>query len=427
MITRRGLVRALERSPIAEWAVFEREQEIAVVDAANDLRRRETRTHWTVIAHHDATRGRGSARVDVASSYGEPLDVVAQALALTNAAIGPAWKGAPLAAPAKVELADPKLEADLETAAARIARGLRSAGGARLSPRIQVLRETVVVQSQSGFTTRWTASELQAVALVTRGTHSVQLARRTRAELGLQLIPDVSNAVADLDAVATAGAATPGPCAIVLGPGAMLHDDDRGVWSVFAAQADSVLERQGLTRYRIGMPIVEGADMIDDPLTITSDGALPFGLRSAPVGEDGDAVRRFRMIDRGVAAGLGLSPREAALRRRDPNGGVRNLVVAPGTWDGLLPAVGARGPLPRTIELRRLRGISIDPYTGDASLEIALGFEYRDAKPRAFTGGTVRLDLIAALARARRSASTIQRGAYSGPSSVLIEDAELVA
>src|SRR5439155_4262859 len=127
------------------------------------------------------------------------------------------------------------------------------------------------------------------------------------------------------------------------------------------------------------------------------------GVLSAPLGDEGDAVRRWAMVERGVAAGLGLSPREAALRRRDPNGGVRNLAVELGSWTG-----EASG---KVLEVRRLRELAIDPYTGEASLEIALGV----AGGKPFAGGTLRLDLIAALAHARRSTKPLTRGAYVGP------------
>jgi hypothetical protein len=79
----------------------------------------------------------------------------------------------------------------------------------------------------------------------------------------------------------------------------------------------------------------------------------------------------------------------------------------------------------RVIEVRRLRALSIDPYTGEASLELAIGIEH-GAKEQRFAGGTIRLDLVAALAHARRAATTIHRGAYQGPNRILIERADLV-
>ncbi|MCX5745310.1 MAG: hypothetical protein NT062_22770, partial [Proteobacteria bacterium] len=87
-----------------------------------------------------------------------------------------------------------------------------------------------------------------------------------------------------------------GPCALVIGPDALLPGGGYGVWEIFAALADSVVDRQGLTRYRLGSPIAAGAETLAEPLSITSDGALDFGPRSAPVGDEGEAVRRFPLV-----------------------------------------------------------------------------------------------------------------------------------
>ncbi|HEY5920476.1 MAG TPA: metallopeptidase TldD-related protein, partial [Kofleriaceae bacterium] len=225
----------------------------------------------------------------------------------------------------------------------------------------------------------------------------------------------------DLDSLASAAPATAGACVLVLGADALLHEG-LGVWAAFASQADAVIERQGLTRYRERTPIAPDAEKLAEPLTITSNGAIAYGVRSAPLGDHGDAVRTFKLVERGTAAGLSLTPREGALRGRDPNGGVRNLVVEAGTWPGTIDAGAVR-----VVELRRLRSLSIDPYTGDASLEIALGIEHTakgGAKP--VTGGAIRIDLIAALAKAKRSSRTITRGAYTGPDAVSIDRAELI-
>jgi len=134
-------------------------------------------------------------------------------------------------------------------------------------------------------------------------------------------------------------------------------------------------------------------------------------------------VRTFALIERGISAGFGLTPREGALRGRDPNGGVRNLEVEKGTsWSGAIEP----GAL-RIVEVRRLRSLSIDPYTGDASIEIALGIEHTKAGAKPFTGGSIRLDLIAALAKAKRSTRVITRGAYQGPDAVSFDRAVLIA
>ncbi len=281
---------------------------------------------------------------------------------------------------------------------------------------LTLLRERVASISRSGFHTEWRATLARASALVIADARSLVIQREARQLDALDFSAAIADATSDLHALARAPAATAGPCSAILTADALVPDE-LGVWAAFAAQADARLESEGLSRFRESLPIVRGADETPDPLTIISDGALAFGVRSSPVGDEGDAVRRFPLVTRGLAAGLGLTPREAALRQRDPNGGVRNLVVKPGTWNGQVDLSG------RLVEIRRLRALAIDPYSGDASLEIALGVEHGKGP---FTGGTLRLDLIDALARARRSSARMRRGAYDGPSSVLIERAELV-
>ena len=349
-----------------------------------------------------------------------PEQLVEQAIALATAAIGPAWRSTPPAAPAKVTVLDPVLATiDLAASASALLSDIKRPVGTTVATRIEIVRELVTVTARSGFHEAWPASTIRAEALVIAAERSLMVSREARrlGDLGFDLA--VAGAAADLHDLASAELPRPGSCALVLASEAMLHGG-LGVWSVFASQADPVVERQGLTRYHLGSRIAPNADQIFEPLTIESDGALEFGTRSARVGDDGDAVRRFPLVDRGIAAGLGLSPREAALRHRDPNGGVRNLVVAAGSWSG--PPPPGTG---RVLELRRLQALAIDPYTGNADLEIALATDR--ATGRSFAGGTVRLDLIAALARARRSGIIIQRGAYRGPDSVLIEDVEVLA
>lgn len=426
MINRRELVRALERRKVSAWVVLERAQELALADEARGLDRREARTRTTLIVHQDVPSGRGSARLELTTREGSAAEVVDQAVALALSAVVPSWKSVAPAAPAKVTVLDPGLAtADLAAAAAAVLQRLRRPAGTAVTASLELLREEAAVQSSAGLAARWVASHVRAEALVAAGERSLPIARDARriADLGLEAA--LAGAAADLARLAAAGPPAPGPCALVLTTDALLHGDGYGVWAPFATQADAVLARRGLTRYQPGAPIAPGAERADEPLGIASDGALDHATRSAPIGDEGDAVRRFPLIERGVCAGLGLSPREAARRGRDPNGGVRNLVVARGTWDEAVPARPGGRAL-RTIEVRRLRALSIDPYTGEASLELLLAIEHAGGTQRPLTGGTVHLDLIAALARARRGAARIRRGPYLGPAAVLIEDAELI-
>jgi hypothetical protein len=281
------------------------------------------------------------------------------------------------------------------------------------------MREKVDATARGGLRREWPATSVRVDAIVRTQQASIAVRREARRQADLDLDAAIRSAADDLVLIPQAGAAVPGPCALVLNADALLHGG-LGVWQAFVSQADAVVERQGLTRYRERAAIGKGADQIAEPLTIRSNGAIDFGVASAPMSDDGGAIRAFTLVERGIATGLGLSPREAALRKREPNGGVRNLVVEPGSWDGAIdPKAG------RTIEVKRLRSLTIDPYTGDASLELALSIDH--PLRTAFVGGAIRLDLIAALAKARRTKATLVRGAYRGPEAVLVDRVELIA
>jgi hypothetical protein len=380
LIDRRRLLRALDRRDVADWTLVERAQEVAI--ARGDLRRSEQRTKWHLTIHHDSPQGRGSAHIPIDSIDGDASVIVEQAIALAISSTGPAWHSSPLAAPARVKLADETLlKGDL----------FANMGSEPLS----IMREQVRVAMRGGLRTEWTATLVDADGRKARRLADVP-ARPT--------LPAVT------------GRAEAGPCSLVLRPEALLHGG-LGVWEAFVTQADAVVERQGLTRYREKTPIAPGADTVAEPLSIASDGALDYALLSAPIGDEGGAVRRFSIIERGIATGLGLSPREAALRKRDPNGGVRNLDVELGSWAGETSG--------RVVEVLQLRDLAVDRYTGDASLEIGVAVDR--PKGTVFAGGSVRLDLIAALARAKRSQTRLTRGAYRGPDAVWIDAAELIA
>lgn len=419
MIRRRDLLRALGDFNLADWVLVEREQDVATADPT--LQRTERWLRWTLIVHHDAPTGRGSARVAIDAAEGDANAAVLQAVTLARASIGNAWVTRPPAAPARVQLIEPYLvKGDLLEAAIKLAQ-IGAPTGATVEARATVLREHVNVVTRQGLRTDWLATHMRVDARVAAHDGLLVVTREARRREDLGLTPAITAAVDDLQLLASARTVAPGPATIVLRTDALLHDGV-GWWGVFVDQADAVVERMGLTRYRERAPVVPGADHGSDRLTITSNGALDFGVASAPVGDEGEPVRRFPLVQRGIAAGLGLTPREGSLRGRDPNGGVRNLVVDPGAWNG-----GVDAGATRVIEVKRLRSLSLDPYTGDASAEILLGIEHAKGTSTPFAGGSLRIDAIDALARAKRSKDVVTRGPYSGPLAVLIEGSELFA
>jgi predicted Zn-dependent protease len=420
LIKRKDLVRALGEHGLADWVLVEREQELATADAK--LNRAEQWLRWQIVVHHDAPTGRGSARISIDAADGDADAAVLQAVTLARASVGTAWVTRPPAAPARVQLADPGLvKGNLLIAAGAIVQSLPRPTGVMVEARADVLREHVTVVTHHGLKTGWFATRVGVDATVSTAERFLGVVRQARRLEDLALSPALKAAADDIVLLGKAATVAPGPCSVILRSEALLHDG-LGLWGAFASQADAVVERQGLTRYREKSPVAAGANQGAERLSILSDGALDFGLASAPCGDEGDAVRRFALVDRGVAVGLGLTPREGALRGRDPNGGVRNLIVEPGSWTGAID-----GTTTRVIDVHRLRSLSIDPYTGDASLEILLGVEYFKGVSTPFASGSLRLDGIAALARAKRSKATVTRGAYSGPEAVLIDGVDLFA
>jgi predicted Zn-dependent protease len=415
VITRRDLIKALrDQRRISDWVVIERAQDVATHDG--EVRRRELRTRFTIVVHHDGTRGRGSARLDITASAGSSNAIVEQALGLAMAAIGAPWQSAPPSAPAKVSVLDPGL-VDLDVRAGELLAEATSAGAkasATIAARVAVLREQVWVHAANGFRDDWFASAQRVDATVTSGGRSFEITREERTRDRLGIADAIATAARDLGELARATAALPGTYDVILGTEALLHGGGYGIWRVFADQGDGVVEHRGVTRYRLNTPIAPGAEEVPEPISITSDGALPFAILSSPVGEEGHAIRKFPLVERGTCIGIGLSAREAALRKRDPNGGVRNLLVSTGTWHG-------KPSGDRTLEVKRLRSLVLD-RSGEASLDVALA----TAGGQAVTGGSLRLDLVTALATARRHSAQIRRGPYVGPASVLIPDVELI-
>jgi predicted Zn-dependent protease len=409
------LVRALEvRGAASEWVAVARQRHAGSVQRGPAaVYRSASYRELTALIHRDSVTGRGSAAF-VVDDDGRGLDAqVDDALERAAAATGAAWRMAPAAAAARVQVGDRAFTGEPRRTADELAQRLEAAAGAVgatvEAAAADVVREDIDLATSQGFELGWTVTDVVVRGRVVVGAHRRGIAMAVRRYDDLDLPALVAEgrrlAIARAEARPTPAGAWP----LVLAPRALLAGGGLGLLEAFAAQADSATERLGLGRYRVGQPVAVGAAAVDEPLTIVSDGAAPFGLRSAPLADDGSPVRRFSLVDRGVARGLALDHREAALRRLPPNGGVRNLVVAPGTAarDALLAAPA--------LLVEDFGWIDLDARTGEALASIALGTLYDAGRAQPVTGGVVRFDAIAALALARRSATTVRRGAYDGP------------
>lgn len=477
-IDRASLLRAIGARKLADWVITERRSERLGVAAgaaapapapgapggagsagsgapdSDAVWRSERSEHLRVLVRRDLPSGRGTGVVEVQERSGDAAAVLAQAVALAEAAVEPAWTTPPPAAPARVPLLDELAAGALEPAAEAL-RGALHQAAARAGLQLvrwrgQVSREELTLGSAQGFEVAWQQSEYRITATVQRNGELATLRRTARRIAELEL----AGALEELAGELALPPGQPGqpdqyepppqPVLLQLGAEAMLGDDERGVWAVFAELAAAAAERRGapgaerprLQRTSLGA----GGLFAQPPLVVWSDGALPFGTRSAPVGDEGEAVRRFRLFADGELGEPGLGPREAAWRGGAPNGGVRNLVInagaaaagdaagpaGPGGPGGVggRPGAGAAAPaaLP-LLEVRRLRWLRIDPTSGHAEAELALAIDRQ--RGTALRGGVFSLDLLRALATGQRAATLIRRGGYHGPAWIRLGPVQL--
>lgn len=401
--------RAIGERKLGDWVITDRARrhvELSAVsgrsrwrsDACDDLQ---------VLVRRDLPSGRGTGVASTQERGGDPRLLIGQAVARAEAAIEPSWSTPPAAAAAKVELFDdaaPSAEEAAEALGLALHSAAAGAGAKIAAMRVSVTRDTLALVSAQGFELSWQESRLELWAQIERDGQRRTLRRQARRISELELPSALTSIVAELSSRGAVVPAPRGPVVLELSTSAMLGDDELGVWRALTSQCDAVAERRGLTRHRHGALIGHA----ESPLEVWSDGVLPFGLRSAPVGAEGEAVRRFPLLMRGALGELGMGPQEAAMRRRSPNGGVRNLVVNAGNGDGRTTAV-AGAPV---LAVSRLAFLQIDPLTGRAEGELG---HATTPEGKVVTAGSFALDLVAALATATRSPELVRRGAYAGP------------
>ncbi len=421
------LLRALgARADLGVWTARARTAigvEVSVDGAAPRaaLTRSTSRLELHARVHVDGVAGRGSADLQLADS--DPIEPsIDEAVTRASASIGAAWRAPPPGAPARVELTD-RAQADPERVAADAIAALIAAAGIAgvdlVTARARVEVAAVALTTSRGLAARWSETTIVTQALVAIDGTCATLVDRARASSRLQPAARIASAMRRARAARDAVPTPTGRAAILLSA-ELLGGDGAPLLGALAALADASLHRQGLARARQGHAIVAGADAAAQPLTLRSDGTRALGLASTPLGEQGEPVRRFTIVEAGILVGLALDQREAALRGIPPNGGVRNLVVSGGASSAEeLRDAGV-------LELLELSHVDIEPFTGHGSLGIGLALRHGDGGPLVVRGGEVQGDLIAALAHSRRTRDAIVDGAYVGPELIWLPDLAIV-
>jgi predicted Zn-dependent protease len=413
---------------VSEWVALVCSRERAIVGHGDrELIRGSDELELRATVHRDLPDGRGSAELVVAEPIGDAIaEAVAAATTRAGNAVGPAWRLLPPGAPARVTLADPALSGGEATDAAEVLTTLayaavrepdiaaRSGGVPKLLSAIATVdRETIAVLTDQGLEVGWQATLATIKLVIAAGDAVVEVSNRSRSRDSLDVRGLVRGAADRLGAASGATALDAGTRVVVVRPTALTHGGGWGLLGALVAQADPALEAQGLTRYRPGGLIAAAAGDAAEPLTVSSDGAIPLALYGAPLGDGGEPVRRFALVDHGRAVGLGLGARDAALRGLPANGGVRDLVVPPGT--ATLETITAPGLDGSVLDVEALAWLDIELRTGRFTAGVAAATLRDDRGVRPVRGGVIRGDLVEALAQARRTREVVDRAWYHGP------------
>lgn len=397
--------------------------------------------------YRDLSSGRGSVELEIRDHEAATARrLVADAALRTARAVGPPWRLPPPSAPARVKVSDPEIAAGPSAAAdavvARVAAALASGteasriAGAPLtatSTRVTVAHAHTAVRTSSGFDRHYDDTRVEVdldLGLRERGGGtSERVLVRARRAADLDLPTALAAAARRCRDRPRAVPLAPGRYDLLLSGAALTASTTERpppfAWlAPLVAQADGGRFRRGLTRYRLGHAIYGGARVTGDRLSLTSDGTIPFGWRSRPFGDLGEPVRRTPLVTAGVARGLSLELRDAALLGRPANGGIGNLVVA----GGASPSAALRRPASKraVVEVVDLAWLTADVRTGAVMAEISLAYlRQGDGDARPVRGGWLEANLFELLARVELAADTVVDGWYHGPAAICFRDVAL--
>jgi predicted Zn-dependent protease len=430
MIGPSTLAARLRRLRAGGWSVWQRRASLITVRLAGGREEVDGADHieTELALDRDFGRDRGTGVHLVRGDGATEAEVIEQAWTAAAANRGPAWETPPATAPARVALADVELGQDGAALVARRGQLLAAAGAAGLEVTRLVLtleRGRVEVSTSSGLRTAWDETlvdvDLTVAAAGSGPADRPDLARwQARRRRWRDL--DVTAAVAALRRRADiARVGQPAPAAVtrvVFDLEAYGHGGV-GLLAGLIDQHDAEAEAAGLTRYRLGHEIVAGASRQVSPLTVISDGAAAFAPRSAPVGRRGEGVRRFELIEGGRARGVGLDLRAAARRGTVGNGGVRNLILTPGSTPGPQLLVGGDAAAP-VLHVHALSWLEVDARSGLFVAGVAAATALVGADRRPIAGGTIHGDAVAALALAERSREVVDHGELRGPALIAV-------
>ncbi len=349
----------------------------------------------------DRKRGRGSAAFLPGAS--SPLArQIHEASTRAYEALGPAWRLPQPAAPARVLAHDPSESRGVKA----LARALLDRFHDALPKTVQPLAANVRVRQAKhrtilscGFDNRYLSTNIWLEATIqSAGGSPVPLRLRARR------FADITQSLGDAIERAKQHSlgdvkATPLPAGevdLVLVHSAYLprSSNDFGIWTPLVQQAQASRVRAGISTHTPGQPLFEKA-MSGDALSIRSEGTKPYALRCAPFSTDGQAVRNFSLAKAGMATGVAIGHRDAALGLGTANGGVRRLVVEGGSQS--IEELGRPQSRPLlfvqvlgALEVTAHGGLFLDVASAELRKRDALGRATKSPVRSAMIAGTLR-------------------------------------
>ncbi len=418
----RAVAKALSAAlAVDEYVVSELRASAASI-SLDKLRSTESAHVLTGTLYVDRKQGRGTAAFS--ARHGESIsDRIKEASTRAFGALGPAWTLPPPSAPSRVTVRD----VDDPAAPAEIAEHVLSEFSRSLGTTTRALSATASAELSAhraivstGFDGQYSSAniELRAMLEFKNGAPvPLALSIRRLADLNDVLDRELARARERSVDASDARPLSSGMFDIALELSAYtpVADYDFGIWTPLVDQANAERVRAGISSHALGQPLLV-EPTTGDALSISSVGNLDYALRCAPFSKDGQAVRGFPIVTRGVATGYSVNHRDSALGAGIANGGVRRLQIAGGKESS--EELGR----PRVRPLLLVKAVDSLTQTraGGLLLEIASGeLRQRDAlgtmRSTPIRGGIVAGQLRDWLPRMRLSSETTDTSWMHGP------------
>jgi len=174
------------------------------------------------------------------------------------------------------------------------------------------------------------------------------------------------------------------------------------------------LKMMGISQLSLGEQIGE---FEGEPFTISSNPQLALGTLTVPVDEEGTPLKPVDLIRTGVFVNHIATARYAQHLDLPHTGMVSNIHVS----DGATREEHLRGH--NYVEIVSFSWFNPDPFSGEFSAEIRLGYKWERGRKTPFKGGHFIGNVFKNILKARFSKEIMQENHYYGPRAILFKNA----